>query len=210
MLNTGPAPRSAENVYTLSQILQEKVPLKYFLSKKACLGILRRSKERDKELPPSLKHALMIQSGLIPPDDQELEGAAFAQNQRNEVRDLHNVAGALAAQPGMKQQTYVTAGFSAGAGKTAGSIGYQEEVSPTLRGGQSGNMMPSILCLNDQGGQVMEVSENVSGTLRAQTHGHEPMVYENHGIDSRYTQLGNVAPTTDKIFSKNYCYGLKS
>ena len=195
MLNTGPAPRSAENVYTLSQILQEKVPLKYFLSKKACLGILRRSKERDKELPSSLKHALMIQSGLIPPDDQELEGAAFAQNQRNEVRDLHNVAGALAAQPGIKQQTYVTAGFSAGAGKTAGSIGYQEEVSPTLRGGQSGNMMPSILCLNDQGGQVMEVSENVSGTLRAQTHGHEPMVYENHGIDSRYTQLGDVAPT---------------
>lgn len=32
---------------------------------------------------------------------------AFTQNQRNEVRDLHNVAGALAAEPGMKQQTFV-------------------------------------------------------------------------------------------------------
>lgn len=31
---------------------------------------------------------------------------AFAQNQRNEVRDLHDVAGALSSQPGMKQQTY--------------------------------------------------------------------------------------------------------
>ena len=31
---------------------------------------------------------------------------AFAQNQRNEVRELE-VAGALAAQPGMKQQTYI-------------------------------------------------------------------------------------------------------
>ena len=31
----------------------------------------------------------------------------FAQNQRDEVRDLHGVAGALAAEPGMKQQTYI-------------------------------------------------------------------------------------------------------
>ena len=91
---------------------------------------------------------------------------AFAQNQRDEVRDLHDVAGALAAQPGMKQQTFVVAGFSAGAGKTAGSIGYHEELAPTLRGGQSGNMMPSVLS-----------------------------VYENHGIDARYKKLGDVAPT---------------
>lgn len=33
----------------------------------------------------------------------------FAQNQRNEIRDLGNAAGALQAQPGMKQQTYVCA-----------------------------------------------------------------------------------------------------
>lgn len=32
---------------------------------------------------------------------------AFAQNQRNELSDLGDLAGALAAQPGMKQQTYV-------------------------------------------------------------------------------------------------------
>ena len=32
---------------------------------------------------------------------------AFAQNQRNEVRDLGDKAGALAAEPGAKQQTYV-------------------------------------------------------------------------------------------------------
>lgn len=32
---------------------------------------------------------------------------AFAQNQRNEVRDLKGKAGALAAEPGMKQQTYI-------------------------------------------------------------------------------------------------------
>jgi hypothetical protein len=33
---------------------------------------------------------------------------AFAQNQRDEVRDLHDCAGALAAEPGMKQQTYIS------------------------------------------------------------------------------------------------------
>ena len=127
---------------------------------------------------------------------------AFATNQRDEVRDLHDVAGALQAQPGMKQQTFV-AGFSAGAGASAGTIGYQEGVSPTLKGSPSGNCMPSILCINDQGGQIMECSKNVTGTLRAQEHGHQPLVlrpgkpllYENYGIDSRYTGPHKVAPT---------------
>ena len=119
---------------------------------------------------------------------------AFAANQRDEVRDLHDVAGALQAQPGIKQQTFV-AGFSAGAGASAGSIGYNESVAPTLKGSPSGNCMPSIICLNDQGGSVMECSENVSGTLRAQEHGHQPLVYENHGIDSRYTGPHKVVPT---------------
>ena len=127
---------------------------------------------------------------------------AFAANQRDEVRDLHDVAGALQAQPGMKQQTFV-AGFSAGAGASAGTIGYQEDVAPTLKGSPSGNCMPSILCINDQGGQIMECSENITGTLRAQEHGHQPLVlrpgkpllYENYGIDSRYTGPHKVAPT---------------
>ena len=119
---------------------------------------------------------------------------AFAANQRDEVRDLHDVAGALQAQPGIKQQTFV-AGFSAGAGASAGGIGYNESVAPTLKGSPGGNCMPSVLCLNDQGGSVMECSENVSGTLRAQEHGHQPLVYENHGIDSRYTGPHKVVPT---------------
>ena len=127
---------------------------------------------------------------------------AFAANQRDEVRDLHDVAGALQAHPGIKQQTFV-AGFSAGAGASAGTIGYQEGVSPTLKGSPSGNCMPSILCINDQGGQIMECSENITGTFRAQEHGHQPLVlrpgkpllYENYGIDSRYTGPHKVAPT---------------
>ena len=55
---------------------------------------------------------------------------ALAANQRDEVRDMHDVAAALGAQPGIKQQTFV-AGFSAGAGAKAGGIGYSEKISPT-------------------------------------------------------------------------------
>lgn len=230
-LNTGVSPRDAKES-SLSQILQADPPLKYYLSPKACLGILRRAFERGKELPKKLERALKIQAGLMRPDGQPTGLEAYHINQRDEVRDLHDVAGALGAQPGMKQQTFVasgvvtkgngdcflseerhtalstgggqagqgypcvlTAAFSAGAGASAGGIGYGEELSPTLKGSAGGNCMPSVLCLNDQGGSVMEYSENVSGTLRAQEHGHQPLVYENHGIDSRYTGPHKVAPT---------------
>ena len=302
-LNTGAAPRRPIRV-PLSGILEANPAQKYYLSKVACIGILRRAVERGKELPQKLERALRIQAGLMRPDGQptgleayhinqrdegiDLHGVsgallattnmqmqtfvtqpddavegfdgyngdltgdvaatlgincgmstgrngvmAFAANQRDEVRDLHDLAGALGAQPGMKQQTFVaegvvtkgngdcflseerhtaltagggqagqgypcvlTAAFSAGQGSKAGGIGYQEECSPTLKAAESGtNMVPSVLCLNDQGGSVMDCSENVSGTLRAQEHGHQPLVYENHGVDSRYTGPHKVAPT---------------
>ena len=310
-LNTGAAPRRPIRV-SLSGILEAYPSLKYYLSKTACLGILRRAFERGKELPKMLARALKIQAGLMKPDNQptdlkafhvnqrnegiDLNGVsgalmattnmqmqtfvtqpngaaegfdgyngdltgdvaatlgvncgmstgrngvmAFAANQRDEVRDLHDVAGALGAQPGMKQQTFVasgvvtkgngdcflseerhtaltagggqagqgypcvlTAAFSAGQGSKAGGIGYQEECSPTLKAAESGtNMVPSVLCLNDQGGSVMNCSENVSGTLRAQEHGHQPLVYENHGIDSRYTGPHKVAPTMSARYGNN-------
>jgi len=71
----------------------------------------------------------------------------------------------------------LTAGFCAGAAPTAGGIGYQEECAPTLKGSSSGtNMVPSVVCLNDQGGQRMDVYENMTGTLRAQMGGHLPLV----------------------------------
>ncbi len=70
---------------------------------------------------------------------------AFAQNQRNEVRDLGDKAGALAAEPGMKQQTYVVA-FKQGQGSKAGGIGAQEECAPTLSAVASGtNQVPVVV-----------------------------------------------------------------
>ncbi len=193
----------------------------------------------DKEEHPDGKHA----------------PTAFSCNQRDEVRNLNNIAGALQAQPGMKQQTFVaqlsesndgtldnpvhtsgvvtkgngycfltpevhtsitsgggqagqgypcvlTAGFCAGAGSSAGGIGYQEECAPTLKASEGGNRMPTVLCLNDQGGERMDLTKNVAAALRAQEHGHSPLIlgnqpelFENHGIDARYTGPHRVAPT---------------
>ena len=61
-LNTGVSPSAAQES-TLSQILLAEVPEKYYLSPKACLGILRRASVRGKELPEVLKKALERQAG---------------------------------------------------------------------------------------------------------------------------------------------------
>lgn len=232
-LNTGVCPRVVRGS-SLWQILEPHPQRKYYLSRKACLGILRRARKRGKELPATLKLALEMQSGLRMIDlvilaqmglikayhiNQRNEGidlgdtagalmatsnlqmqtfvagtsVAFAANQRDEVRDLGDKAGALGAQPGMKQQTFV-AGFSAGAGASAGGIGYREGVAPTLKAGGSGNSMPTVLCINDQGGERMDVTVDKTATLRAQMCNHQPLIFENHGIDARYRQMGDVAP----------------
>ena len=62
--NFGESPNVAVES-TLSQILEDNVPEKYYLSAKACEGILRRAERRGKELPPMLREALLqVASGL--------------------------------------------------------------------------------------------------------------------------------------------------
>lgn len=161
MLNTGESPRDEEES-SLSQILQERVPEKYYLSPKSCLSILRRAWAHGKELPWKLREALLVQAGIqVPEYDRDTGITAYHINQRNEGIDLHGVAGALMATQNMQMQTFVT----------------------------------GTMCLNDQGGQVMDVSEDVSGTLRAQEHGHQPLVFGNHGMDGRCDGPLNVMPT---------------
>lgn len=59
--NEGPGGEcpNVENVSTLSMILEMDVPDKYFLSAKACWGIIRRAEQRNKEIPVILKIALL-------------------------------------------------------------------------------------------------------------------------------------------------------
>lgn len=48
-----------------------------------------------------------LAKGTGGPSGDETNHLVFAQNQRNELRDLGDLAGAVAAEPGMKQQTYL-------------------------------------------------------------------------------------------------------
>lgn len=81
MLNISEAPKETSSChnegegYGLSQILLKStdVPKKYFLSAKACLGIIKRSEKRNKPLPPILKKALKMQAGVTN-DDMSIVG----------------------------------------------------------------------------------------------------------------------------------------
>lgn len=129
----------------------------------------------------------------------------------------------LVSQPGQGYPCVLTAAFCSNAGAETRGIGYQDECSPTIKTGTA----PAVLCLNDQGGSQMHCTEDMTGTLRAQEHGHQPLVmatqqggaeigggvcptitasagmsgnnqpvlFENHGIDARYTGPHKVAPT---------------
>ena len=55
--NFGAAPKDVEESF-LSEILQEGVPEKYYLSARACQGILNRAEKRGKQLPEVLRIAL--------------------------------------------------------------------------------------------------------------------------------------------------------
>lgn len=98
-----------------------------------------------------------------------------------------------AASEGNRNPCVFTAGFCGNAGADARGIGYQGGCSPTIKTGAA----PSILCLKDQedgaesgGGERLTIaaSAGMSGS-------NQPVLFENHGIDARYTGPHEVAPT---------------
>ena len=46
----------------------------------------------------------------------------------------------------------------------------------------------------------MDVCENMTGTLRASEKGHQPLVYENHGVDARIRESSEISPTVTARF----------
>lgn len=56
-----------------------------------------------------------------------------------------------------------------------------------------------IVCLNDQGGNRMDVTEGMTSTLRAESK-HPPLVFENHSQDTRYTGPLEQAPTVSSTY----------
>ena len=111
--------------------------------------------------------------------------------------------------PQRRRRIYLVADFSGGcAGKilfeSEGLSGYPPQGFWPWKGtagtfeeslGETG----STICLNDQGGNRMDVTEDVTCTLRAESH-HPPLVFENHSQDSRYTGPLDVAQTVLSTF----------
>ena len=75
-----------------------------------CEPLCAASGARVASLHPRQASALFVPAFAPPMWNLSLIHISFAANQRDEVRDLHAVAGALGAQPGMKQQTFVASG----------------------------------------------------------------------------------------------------
>lgn len=68
MLNTSewPSVEEGSSVCSLAEILEPQVAPKYFLSVKACSGILRREGKRGKKLPAQLEEALKVGASAQP------------------------------------------------------------------------------------------------------------------------------------------------
>ena len=138
-------------------------------------------------------------------EEKQVDIFAVHIDQREETINLNGISGALMATTNLQMQTFVAGG---------------------LRKFESAEK-EECLCLNDQGGERMDVSVDVTATLRAGMSGHPPLVmgiqqgsagteeipdpalteeaetggnnqqilFENHGIDARYTGPHEVAPT---------------
>ena len=83
------------------------------------------------------------------------------------------------------------AAFTAGQGAKANGIGWAEEQAPTLRTDGGMCAMPTVLC-RAHGQANAEMLDDCCPTLNCN---HEqPIVFESHSQDARYTQQGDVSP----------------
>lgn len=149
MLNTGESP-SAGAEYMLSAILVENPPEWSFLSEKALNGILNRASRRGKKLQDLLLTAI---HGMIEWWQQNSAG-------------------------GGQREAYTMKIRSGCDGGGKGPL-VQEELSATLATHQDQTLFElRNTVLNDQGGGFMEVTHGMTGTLRAQEHGHAPITFD--------------------------------
>ncbi|WP_333657171.1 DNA cytosine methyltransferase [Tissierella praeacuta] len=118
------------------------------MSKTACLGILRRARARGKELPKQLKIALEIQG--------EAEGA-------EEDPDDNMITEYKAYHINQRNEGIDLNGIS-GALMATQNMQMQTFVTEPM------------ICLNDQGGDRMDITENITSTLRASMGGNQPIV----------------------------------
>lgn len=97
----------------------------------------------------------------------------------------------MVGQHGGQAYTLKIRSGRAGGGK--GAL-VQTEKTGTLSTLQDQTLFQAIPVLNDQGGWAMSVSYNMTGTLRASEHGHQPIVLESNQVHATVSQNG-ICPT---------------
>lgn len=115
--------------------------------------------------------------------------------------------------PQRRKRIFLVADFAGGGAgeilfKSEGLSGYSKESIRSWQGTAS-NFADSIgatgtICLNDQGGERMDVTTDITCTLRAKSN-HPPCiidsaVFDNHGKDTRFTGPIDVAPTISATY----------
>lgn len=195
-LNIGESP-SVENESLLSQILEANAPLKYYLSERACQGILTRASRRGKALPDLLKTALLemiewwqrggrnaaytlkIRSGCA-------GGGKGALVQTEKTGTLSTLQDQTLFQL-IQEPTYCISGNTVDRATNQNGTGVRENGSFTVNTVDRHAVAYKVPVLNDQGGGKMDVSYDVVGTLRANAKGHDPIVIDALPFDT--TQL---------------------
>lgn len=89
------------------------------------------------------------------------------------------------------EHAVLCAAFTAGQGAKANGIGWAEEQAPTLRTDGGLSAMPTVLC-RSHGQSAAETLEDCAPTLSCNYK--QPIVFESHSQDARYTQQGDTTP----------------
>ncbi len=115
--------------------------------------------------------------------------------------------------PQRRKRIFLVADFAGGGAgeilfKSEGLSGYSKESihswQETARNTADSTGEAGTICLNDQGGNRMDVTENITCTLRAKSN-HPPCVidsavFDNHGKDTRFSGPIDVAPTISATY----------
>ena len=115
--------------------------------------------------------------------------------------------------PQRRKRIFLVADFAGGGAgeilfKSEGLSGYSKESIRSWQGATSyiadSTGEAGTICLNDQGGNRMDVTKDITCTLRAKSN-HPPCVmdsavFDNHGKDTRFTGPIDVAPTISATY----------
>ncbi|EPA6470850.1 DNA (cytosine-5-)-methyltransferase [Listeria monocytogenes] len=115
--------------------------------------------------------------------------------------------------PQRRKRIFLVADFAGGGAgeilfKSEGLSGYSKESIRSWQGATSyiadSTGEAGTICLNDQGGNRMDVTKDITCTLRAKSN-HPPcvmdsVVFDNHGKDTRFTGPIDVAPTISATY----------